>query len=62
MPDSIALTDLTVKLRAGSSADAQACSEICYNAFKTINEQHGFPPDFSVPEMTRHDVHAVFSP
>jgi len=61
MPDSIALTDLTVKLRAGSSA--QACSEICYNAFKTINEQHGFPPDFfRAWNDPRHDVHAVFSP
>jgi GNAT superfamily N-acetyltransferase len=61
MPDSIALTDLTVKLRAGSSADAQACSEICYNAFKTINDQHGFPPDFSVPEMTQDMMSMLFS-
>lgn len=61
MPDSITLTNLTVKLRAGSSTDAQACSEVCYNAFKTISNQHGFPPDFPMLEMTQGMMSMLFS-
>jgi hypothetical protein len=33
-------------LRGGKPEDAQACGAICYEAFKTIAEKHGFPPDF----------------
>jgi len=27
---------------------------------QTINEQHGFPPDFSVPEMTQDMMSMLF--
>jgi predicted N-acetyltransferase YhbS len=59
---------MTLKLRFGSPDDAQTCGKICYEAFKTISEQHGFPPDFPTVEMTqelmsmllaRPDVYAV---
>jgi GNAT superfamily N-acetyltransferase len=59
---------MTLKLRFGSPDDAQSCGKICYEAFKTISEQHGFPPDFPAMEMTqgimsmllaRSDVYAV---
>lgn len=33
-------------LRKGRLADADASGKICYDAFRTISEQHGFPPDF----------------
>lgn len=33
-------------LRPPRSEDAQRLGEICYEAFKTISEAHGFPPDF----------------
>jgi predicted N-acetyltransferase YhbS len=36
----------TLKLRAGNPEDAQTCGEICYEAFKTISEQHNFSSDF----------------
>lgn len=32
--------------RSGTVNDAAACGAICYEAFKTIAEQHNFPPDF----------------
>jgi predicted N-acetyltransferase YhbS len=44
-------TDLNLKLRGGNPADAPACGQICYEAFKTISEQHGFPPDFPNAEI-----------
>jgi GNAT superfamily N-acetyltransferase len=32
-------------VRRATPADAQVCGRICYEAFRTINEKHGFPPD-----------------
>lgn len=43
--------DFEVKLRSGTPADAEICGRICYNAFKTISEAHGFAPDFPAPEV-----------
>ncbi|MDN5753232.1 MAG: GNAT family N-acetyltransferase [Nitrosospira sp.] len=40
-------------LRAGRLADAEVAGTICYEAFKTISEQHNFPPDFPSPEVAR---------
>ena len=40
-----------IKLRSGTPEDAEICGRICYNAFKTISEAHGFPPDFPAPEV-----------
>ena len=37
---------MTITLRRGTAADAGACGTICYEAFKSICEAHGFPPDF----------------
>jgi GNAT superfamily N-acetyltransferase len=42
---------MTVKLRAGTQADAVPCGIICYEAFKAINTQHNFPPDFPSAEV-----------
>ncbi len=43
---------MKVTLRPGKREDAQVCGIICYNAFKAIADQHNFPPDFPVPEIT----------
>jgi predicted N-acetyltransferase YhbS len=40
-----------IKLRSGTPADAEICGRICYNAFKTVSEAHGFTPDFPTPEV-----------
>ena len=37
---------LEVRIREATPDDAEACGRICYEAFKTINGTHGFPPDF----------------
>lgn len=55
-------------LRPGRPADAVPCGTICYIAFKTISERHGFPPDFPTPEpaiglltelLARADIYSV---
>jgi GNAT superfamily N-acetyltransferase len=51
----------TLNLRQGNPTDATPCAQICYEAFKTIAEQHGFPPDFSVPEMTQGMMATLFA-
>ena len=38
-------------LRAGRPEDAEDCGSICYGAFKTIADQHNFPPDFPSSEL-----------
>jgi predicted N-acetyltransferase YhbS len=39
-------------LRRGTLEDADTCGTICYEAFKTIAEQHNFTPDVSSPQAT----------
>ena len=43
------MEDLT--LRRGTTADAERCGTICYEAFKTISEAHHFPRDFPSAEV-----------
>src|SRR5215469_17200727 len=42
---------MDIRIREGTSADAEICGRICYDAFKTISEAHGFVPDFPAPEV-----------
>ena len=39
-------------LRRGTPEDADTCGTICYEAFKTIAEQHNFTPDVSSLQAT----------
>jgi predicted N-acetyltransferase YhbS len=41
-----------VTVREIDAADAEACARICFEAFKGINDRHGFPPDFDTPERS----------
>ncbi|MDB6019800.1 MAG: h16 [Pedosphaera sp.] len=59
---------MSIELRMGTPQDAEACGSICFNAFKTIAEKHGFPADFAAPEvaiglltwlLSRGDVYSV---
>ena len=59
---------MTLRLRPARLDDAERCGTICYEAFKTISEQHQFPPDFPSPEpaigllrscIPREDVYSV---
>jgi predicted N-acetyltransferase YhbS len=57
-------------LRPASHADVSPAGAICYTAFKTIAEEHRFPPDFPDPKIatelidhlvSRPDIHAVMA-
>jgi GNAT superfamily N-acetyltransferase len=57
-----------INLRAGRSDDSRACGSICYEAFRTISDQHNFPRDFPDPEaaigllselFSRSDIYSV---
>ncbi len=39
-----------VTLREAVPADAEACAQICFDAFGAIHDHHRFPRDFPVPE------------
>ena len=42
---------MDIRIREGTPADAEICGRICYDAFKTISEAHGFASDFPAPEV-----------
>ncbi|HEX5735670.1 MAG TPA: GNAT family N-acetyltransferase [Blastocatellia bacterium] len=59
---------MDISLRAGRPEDSGPCGIICYEAFKTIADQHNFPRDFPNPEVAagflsellpRSDVYSV---
>ncbi|MDX6646766.1 MAG: hypothetical protein QOK40_2493 [Miltoncostaeaceae bacterium] len=38
-------------LRPGGADDAEAAGRICYEAFRTLAQRHGYPPDMPAPEV-----------
>jgi predicted N-acetyltransferase YhbS len=52
---------MNLYLRTGSTADANACGEICYKAFKHISGQHNFPADFPNTENAIGLMNYIFS-
>ncbi len=52
---------MNISLRPGNAADANACGEICYKAFKNISGQHNFPSDFPNPETAIGSMNYFFS-
>jgi len=40
-----------IELRRGTPDDSVKCGHICFDAFKSLAERHGFPPDFPSPEI-----------
>lgn len=42
---------MDITIREATPTDAEICGRICYDAFKTISEAHGFAPDFPAPEV-----------
>lgn len=41
---------MNVQIRRMKQEEVETCGRICYEAFKSISEQHNFPPDFPSPE------------
>src|SRR5277367_1213236 len=39
-----------VTIRSATAEDGPVCGQICYDAFATISEAHGFPCDLPAPE------------
>lgn len=50
-----------VSLRAGRPDDAAACGAICYEAFRSIAEQHNFPPDLPSAEAATGLMASLFA-
>ena len=48
-------------IRTATPADAAACGQICFDAFSTINQAHGFPCDFPGPETAIDLLTMMFS-
>lgn len=42
---------MSIELREAEQGDAERAGTICYEAFRAINEAHGFPPDIPSPEV-----------
>ena len=42
---------MTINLRSAVPEDAEVCGRICYEAFGSVSEAHGFPSDFPSPEI-----------
>ena len=47
--------------RTAKPEDAEACGQICYDAFTTISKQHNFPPDWPSPEVAIGFLTAILS-
>lgn len=52
---------MTVRLRPGTVANAKECGRIEYEAFRSIGEQHNFPPDFPSVEVATDIVTMLLS-
>ena len=52
---------MTVTLRPGTIEDAKECGRIDYEAFRSIAEQHNFPPDFPSVEVATEVVTMLLS-
>src|ERR1700730_2836352 len=48
-------------IRVARTEDAQKCGRICYEAFRQINVDHGFPPDFPSPDVATDLLSMMFS-
>jgi predicted N-acetyltransferase YhbS len=50
-----------VIVRQAQPEDALECGPICFEAFRTVNERHGFPCDFPAPEASTGVLSMMFS-
>jgi GNAT superfamily N-acetyltransferase len=48
-------------VRRATSADAEACGRICYEAFGSLATRHNFPSDFPAPEVPVRALSTMFS-
>jgi GNAT superfamily N-acetyltransferase len=55
------MNETPVRIRRAVPDDAGTCGQICYDAFKTINAQHNFPPDLPSVEAGQGLLGMLFS-
>ena len=48
-------------IRRATTADAEVCGRICFEAFGALAEKHSFPNDFPAPEIPAHVLSTMFS-
>jgi predicted N-acetyltransferase YhbS len=51
----------SVVVRPATAYDVAACAAICFEAFRSISEAHGFPCDFPHPDATLGVIGMMFS-
>lgn len=52
---------MEITLRTAEPKDAEVCGAICFDAFKNIADQHGFPPDFPSREVGAQFIGALIA-
>ena len=50
-----------VTIREARAEDAPVCGQICYNAFNSLSQRHGFPCDLPGPQHATTLLSAMFS-
>ncbi len=55
------MRDMNITLRPGKPEDVKVCATICYEAFRSISEAHGFSPDIPSPEIAAEVLGWMFS-
>lgn len=55
------LREESVTIRRATAADVEPCGRICFEAFRTIANQHNFPPDVPSPEFGVRLISMIFS-
>jgi hypothetical protein len=48
-------------IRRATTADAEVCGRICFEAFGALAKKHSFPNDFPAPEIPAHVLSTMFS-
>ena len=60
-PQALTMENRSVVIRRATSADAEVCGRICFEAFGTLAAQHNFPRDFPAPEIPIAVLSMMFS-
>lgn len=60
-PSAASITENSSIIRRALPADAEVCGRICFEAFRSLATQHGFAPDFPVPDIAIAILSGMFA-
>jgi predicted N-acetyltransferase YhbS len=60
-PQALTRENLSIVIRRATPADAETCGRICFEAFKTLADQHHFPADFPAAGVAIDILSTIFS-